>query len=128
VPKRVRRGRAIRVRATLQRVRGAEFKRTYSVRIPGDAKPGRMKLRLTGRDADAGDSGLATTIVLGGGSADDGAGDPGPASLRELADEVRANGRYDGVTLRLGSARARAFRDGDFRISGRAEATVRVVR
>src|SRR6201999_215891 len=112
VPRTIRRGTTINVRATLQRVRGNEFKRTYKLHIPGDAKPGRMKLRLIGRDADSGDNSLGTTIIIG----DDGAGDPGPGSLAELADEVDANARYDGVTLRLGATRTRAFRDNGFRI------------
>jgi hypothetical protein len=114
------------VRATLQRLRGAEFKRTYKLGIPGDAHPGELKLRLIGRDADSGDSGLGTTIIIGDDTEDDGAGDAGPGSIRELADEVEATARYDGVTFRLGSARGRAFRDDKVRISGRAEATVHV--
>jgi hypothetical protein len=128
VPSRVRPGQTISVRATLQRLRGAQFKRTYRMRIPGDARRGEQKLRLIGRDADSGDSGLGTTIIIGDDSEDDGAGEAGPGSIRELADEVEATARYDGVTFRLGSARGRAFRDDDIRISGRAEATVRVTR
>jgi hypothetical protein len=127
-PKQVRPGQTVRVRATLQRVRGGEFKRTYSVRIPSGLHSGRMKLRLIGRDADTGDNGLGTTIIIGDGSADDGAGDAGPGSLAELSAEVRATARYDGVTLRMGNERARAFRDDGFRISGRADVTVSVVR
>ena len=128
VPARVRPGQTIRVKATLQRVRGAQFRRTYTLRIPGSARRGEMRLRLIGRDADTGDDSLGTTIIIGDDSADDGAGDPGPGTIRELADEVEATARYDGVTFRLGSARGRAFRDDDVRISGRAEATVRVTR
>ncbi len=126
VPSRVRPGQTIRVRATLQRVRGAEFKRTYRLRIPGDARRGELKLRLTGRDADSGDNALGTTIIIGDDSEDDKAGEEGPGSIRELAGEVEATARYDGVTFRLGSARGRAFRDDDVRISGRADATVHV--
>ncbi len=127
-PSQVRAGARISVRLTLQRVRGAEFKRSYSLRVPSGLHSGRMKLRLIGRDADTGDSGLGTTIVIGDSSADDGAGNAGPGSLSELADQVAATARYDGVTLRIGNARARAFRDDGLRISGRGEATVRVVR
>jgi hypothetical protein len=126
VPSRVRPGQTIRVRATLQRVRGAQFRRSYRLRIPGGARRGELKLRLTGRDADTGDDALGTTIIIGDDSEDDGAGEEGPATIRELAEEVEATARYDGVTFRLGSARGRAFRDDDIRISGRAEATLRV--
>ncbi|WP_028058843.1 hypothetical protein [Candidatus Solirubrobacter pratensis] len=128
VPRTIRRGTTVKARATLQRLRGSEFTRTYRVRVPGDARPGRMKLRLAGRDADGGDASLGTTIIIGDDSAGDGAGDEGPRTLRELSDQVKANGRYDGVTLRLGAAQERAFRDAGLRISGRAEATVRVTR
>jgi hypothetical protein len=126
VPSRVRPGQTVSVRATLQRLRGNQFKRTYRMRIPGDARPGKLKLRLTGRDADSGDNSLGTTIIIGDDSEDDGAGEAGPSSIAELADEVEATARYDGVTLRLGSARGRAFLDDDVRISGRTEATVQV--
>src|SRR3954452_10968002 len=126
VPGHVKPGQTIRVKATLQRVRGAQFKRAYQMRIPGDAKRGELKLRLIGRDADSGDDSLGTTIIIGDDSEDDGAGEAGPGSIRELADEVEATARYDGVTFRLASARGRAFLDEDVRISGRAEATVRV--
>jgi len=47
---------------------------------------------------------------------------------RDLAEQVRATGRYDGVNLRIGRARGEAFRDDAFRISGQAETTVRVTR
>jgi hypothetical protein len=127
-PRTIRRGTTIKVRATLQRLRGDEFKRTYKLHVPGDVRPGKMKLRLAGRDADSGDDSLGTTIIIGDDSADDGAGDEGPRSLRDLSEEVKGNARYDGVTLRLGAARGRAFRDAGLRISGRAEATVRVTR
>jgi hypothetical protein len=126
-PKRVRPGQTVRLRLTLQRVRGTAFTRGYSVRIPGGLHAGTVKLRLLGRDADGGDSSLATTIVIGDGS-EDTSGDSGPTSLSALAGEVAGIAAYDGVTLRMGAERARAFRDNDFRISGRAETTVHVVR
>ena len=55
-------------------------------------------------------------------------GDPGPDTLSELAKQVKATQRYDGVTVRLGRVRGRAFRDDDFRISGQGKTTVRVAR
>jgi hypothetical protein len=128
VPRTIKRGSTIRVRATLQRVRGNRLTRSYRLRVPGDIRPGKMKLRLVGRDADTGDDSLGTTIIIGDDSEDDGAGDEGPSTLADLRDEVESNARYDGVTLRLGAARARGFRDDDFRISGRTEASVRVTR
>jgi hypothetical protein len=127
-PARVRPGQRVRLRVTLERLRGSEFKRSYDVRIPAGLHAGKLKLRLTGHDADSGDSGLGTTIIIGDSSGSDGGGDPGPGSLAELADQIGGMSAYDGVTLRMGAERARAFRDAGFRISGRADATVRVVR
>jgi hypothetical protein len=126
-PRRVRPGQRIRVRVSLQRVRGARMERTYSVRIPRTARPGRLRLLLVGRDADAGDSGL-TTIIIGDDSGTSEGGDPGPKTLRALARRVSSLGRFDGVTLHTGKASSHAFRDDGMRISGHAEVTVRVVR
>lgn len=127
LPRRVRPGQRVRARVTLQRVRGGRITRTYTLRIPSDARAGSRTLRLVGQDADQGEEAF-TTIILGEDDEDDQSGDAGPKTLAELAAQVRATGRSDGVSLRLGSARAAAFRDADFRISGRAETTVRVVR
>ncbi len=124
LPSKVRPGEKVRVRVALQRVRGGALQRTYTLRIPSDAHPGRERLRLTGQDADQGSSDFAT-IVIGDEPGNQG-GDEGPSSLEALAAAVRSTGRYDGVTLRLGHARGEAFRDEAFRISGQAEATVRV--
>jgi hypothetical protein len=127
LPARVRPGQRVRVRVALQRVRGGALSRTYTIRIPADAKRGKQRLRLTGQDADQGDSGF-TTIILGGDTPQDTGGDAGPGTLGELAAAVSATARYDGVSLRLGRAQAEAFRDNDFRISGQADTTVRVIR
>jgi hypothetical protein len=127
-PRRVHPGQRVRLRLTLQRVRGNVFERSYRVRIPSDVHPGPVKIRLTGHDADGGDSSLATTIVIGDASTGDAGGDPDPGSLPELARSVAAIGTYDGVTMRMGADRRRGFRDAGLRISGHAEATVRVVR
>jgi hypothetical protein len=125
VPAHVRSGQRIAVQLTLQRDRGAQFKRTYALELPPGLHRGKVKLRLAGRDADTGDSSLGTTIIIGDTTEDD-AGNAGPGSLGELAGEVAATARYDGVTFRLGNARGRAFRDSAIRISGRGEATLHV--
>jgi hypothetical protein len=126
-PTRVRPGQLVHVRVSLQRVRGPRMARTYTVRIPSRAKAGRLRLLLVGRDADAGDSGLAT-IILGDDSPTDAGGDAGPKTLKALASRVSSIGRFDGVTLHTGRGSTHAFRDDNLRISGHAEVTVRVVR
>ncbi|HWK26053.1 MAG TPA: hypothetical protein VNS09_05790 [Solirubrobacter sp.] len=125
LPRTVRPGQRVRVRVSLQRVRGARLTRSYTITIPRDARRGTQRLRFVGQDADQGDNAI-TTIILGGDDDRDEGGDPGPASLDELAEGVRAIARYDGVTLRLGRTRAQAFRDKAFRISGQAETSVTV--
>ena len=127
LPARARPGQRVRARVSLQRVRGDRLTRTYSVRIPNDARAGTRRVRFVGQDADQGEDGF-TTIILGEDDERDEGGDPGPATLRELAAQVRATQRYDGVSIRIGSARANAFRDDDFRISGLGETSIRIVR
>jgi hypothetical protein len=126
LPRRVRPGQKVRARVTLRRVRGGTLRRSYRMRIPGSLRRGVRTLRFTGTDVDVADDGLLGAIILDG--LDDGAGNAGPRNLRALAKRIRALRRYDGVRVRTGSGRMRAFRDRDLRISGRASARVRVVR
>jgi hypothetical protein len=129
IPRRVRRGQRVRVRLHLQVVRGAHITRSFRVRIPHSMRPGRRQVSFRGHDVDDPDSdlfgALVETITIGGDEGDDG-GDPGARSLEALVRRVRGLGRYDGVTVRAGGRRSRAFRDEDLRISGRGVATVRV--
>jgi hypothetical protein len=127
LPRRVRPGQKVRVKVALQRVRGDKLTRTYTLQIPRDARSGRQTVRLVGQDADQGENAF-TTIILGEDEDQNEGGDPGAASLDELAEQIRATQRYDGVTVRVGRARGDAFRDDAFRISGQIETTVRVWR
>jgi hypothetical protein len=127
LPKRVRRGQRVRVKVALQRLRGEKLTRTYTLRIPRDSRPGTRRLRLIGQDVDQSQDAFAT-IILGDNQQQAEGGDPGAETLDELADQVRATARFDGVSVRIGGARAEAFRDDAFRISGQADATVRVTR
>ena len=126
LPGRVRAGRTVKARVTLRRVRGSIFKRTYRVKIPRGLRAGQRTIRFAGTDADVADDGLLGAIIIDG--LDDGAGDPGPKNLEALAKRIRSTERFDGVRMRAGGDVSRAFRDDDVRISGRASATVRVVR
>jgi hypothetical protein len=127
MPRTVRRGQRVRVRVSLQRVRGNAFTRTYRMRIPSKAPRGKQQLRFVGQDADEG-SDIFSTIIIDDEDMSGEGGQRGPATLRRLAKRVRATARYDGVTVRIGRRVAKAFRDEDFRISGNAEVTVRVRR
>ena len=126
LPARVRAGQKVRSRSPCRSC--AAPSSTAPTRCdPARRPPGRQTLRLVGQDADQGADAF-TTIILGEDEEDNEGGDPGPSSLDELAAEVRATERFDGVSLRIGRARGEAFRDDDFRISGQAETTVRVSR
>ncbi len=127
MPSRVRPGQNVRVRVSLQRVRGGTFARNYTMRIPSDAPRGSQRVRFVGQDADQGDDGF-TTIIIGDDDERDEGGDPGPRTLRELEAQIKATARFDGVNARIGRARTEAFRDDDFRISGTADTNTRVVR
>ena len=127
LPARARPGQRVRARVSLQLVRGGRLTRTYTVRIPNDARPGTRRARFVGQDADQGEDGF-TTIILGEEDEDDEGGDPGPATLTELAEQVRGTERYDGVSVRIGNARGKAFRDDVYRISGQGETSIRIVR
>lgn len=128
LPRRVRAGSDVKVKVTLQQVRGDRFTRTYSLHIPARTHRGRTRLELVGQDVDQGDNGLVSIILSDGGDSTPG-GDPGPRTVHALAKEVGRLHRYDGVSLRFDHGDAvHAFRDPGFRISGQAEATVRVLR
>jgi hypothetical protein len=131
MPRRVRRGQRVRVRLRLQVVRGRHITRSFRLRIPGSVRPGRRRISFVGHNVDDPDSDLFSalieTITIGGGDEDSG-GDPGARSLDALARRVRGVARYDGVTVRAGRRRMRAYRDTDLRISGRGWVAVRVRR
>jgi hypothetical protein len=97
------------------------------MQIPRETRRGTQRVRLVGQDADQGANAF-TTIILSDEDQQSEGGDPGPATLDELAEQIKATARFDGVGVRVGRARGEAFRDDDFRISGQAEATVKVTR
>jgi hypothetical protein len=132
LPRRVRPGRRVRARLHLQVVRGPRITRRFRLRIPSSLSRGRHRLTLVGRDVDDPDSdlfgALVDTITIGGDEEGDSSGREGARTLDQLARRVRSIARYDGIRLRAGGERTRAYRDADLRISGRASRVVRVVR
>jgi hypothetical protein len=124
-PKRVHPGQRVRLRVTMQRVRDGNLTRTYRVRIPGGIKAGRRTLKLRGFQQSAPDEALLE-LLLGDESGEE--PEHGPATLRDLIDSIEALGRWDGVTIRMKGREARAFKDDDLVITGRAETHVRVLR
>ena len=134
LPRRVRPGQRVRARLRLRVVRGRRLTRSFTLRIPS-LRPGRHRLTFSGTDVDNPDSeffgALVSTITIGDEEAEAPTGDPGPGSVEELADQVRAIARFDGVSVRVGGRRDAgdpAYLDPEVRISGRVSTTVRVVR
>ena len=125
-PRRVRPGRRVTLRVTMQRVRGGNFTRRYRVRIPKGLKPGRRTLTLRGFQEDSADEDLLA--ILFGVELEGEDDSAGPARLSDLIEAISALGRWDGVELRTAGRRRRAFRDDDMVITGRARTTIRVRR
>ena len=126
LPARVRPGQRVRVAG-----RAAARPRRQAHPHLHDHDPARRPLAAAARCASSArtptqGADAFTTIILGDDEEENEGGDPGPATLDELAEQVRATQRYDGVRVRFGRVRGEAFRDDDFRISGQAETTVRV--
>ena len=132
LPRRVRPGRRVRAKLHLQVVRGPRITRTFRLRIPSGVDRGRRRLTFVGRDVDDPDSdlfgALVDTIIIGGDEEEDASGREGARTLDGLARRIKDLQRYDGVRLRSGGIRTRAYRDPDLRISGRVSTVVRVMR
>lgn len=122
-PRRVKPGRRVTLKVTMQRVRGGTFTRRYRVRVPRSLKPGRKALRLDGIRAGGADEDLLAILFGFEGPAEA----RGPSNLTELIAAISALGRWDGVGLRVGRAEKRAFRESDLVITGRAKTVVKVV-
>jgi hypothetical protein len=124
-PRRVHAGQRVRLRVTMQRIRGATIHRTYRVRIPGSLKRGGHVLKLRGFELESPDDALLE-LLLGDDTGE--APEHGPAKLSELIRSIEGLGRWDGVKLRIGSHTRRAFKDHGLVIAGRAQTHIRVTR
>jgi hypothetical protein len=131
VPRKVRPGKRFAVRMLVQPPRAAARVLRFSARLPSATRAGRRRVVFSGVDVDSPDgeflSSLTATIEIGE-EEEANPGELGPASVDELADAIAQTQRYDGVTMRVGRERVRAYRDAAERLSGRVTATVRVVR
>jgi len=123
-PRRVRPGQRVRLRVTMQRIRGGNLTKSYRVRIPGGLKPGVRMLKLSGFEEPSFDDDLLELLLVG----DEGLVADAPARLNDLIETIEALGRWDGIEMRLAGAEKRAFRDEDLVITGRARTKVRIVR
>ena len=124
VPRRVRPGQVIPVKVRLQKIRGGRETRTYSMRIPRRARPGVRTLVLRGVQRS---DGLEELFELLFGDFDGGP-QSGPQTVDELLALMQSVRRWDGVEMRVGNRRRRAFRDPGLVIEGRDRARVRVVK
>jgi hypothetical protein len=125
-PRRVRAGQRVKLRVTMQRVRGGTITRSYRTRIPDGVKRGRRTLVLRGFHEMSFEEELFEEIL------GEDLGEPqetdAPARLKDLIESIENLGRWDGVRIRAGSRTRRAFRDDDLLVTGRVKAPVRVVR
>lgn len=126
-PRRVRRGRTLRVRLHLRHTgTGARSTRTIRVRVPLDTPRGPRTLRLAGTPADIGgdpDDPNDLSIVF---EDEDNGDNPGPQSVEELRTAFAGLARDDGVTATLGDSKRQVYRDPRVRITGRARVPVLV--
>jgi hypothetical protein len=125
-PRRVRPGRRVRLRVTVQHIRGGRTTRSYRVRIPRGIRPGVRALTLAGFDESSPDEELLELLL--GDEFGDEQEDDAPGTLDDLIESIRSLARWDGVQMRLAGSRKRAFRDDDLLITGRARTVVRIMR
>jgi hypothetical protein len=125
-PRRVKAGRTVRLRVTMQRIRGGNLTRTYRVRIPRGVNPGKRTIKLIGFEEASPDEELLEILL--GAEPDEEEAPNGPARLNDLIDSIHALGRWDGVEMKVGGERKRAFRDEDLVITGRASTKIRVIK
>jgi hypothetical protein len=101
-PRRVRPGRVIRVRLTVQPPRERMRRVSFRLRVPRSVKPGRRTLTLSGTEADPGEGSLGEILgfSLGARTSDHetllgGAG--APATVDGLAKAIASLHRFDGI-------------------------------
>ena len=122
-PRRVRPGQRVRMRVTMQRIRGGNLTKTYRVRIPAASSPACARSSSTASRSPRSTRTLLE-LLLG---VEEGLVPDAPARLNDLIEAIEALGRWDGIELRLAGAESRAFRDEDLVITGRARTRVRIV-
>ena len=134
LPRRARAGRRVRATLTLQHVRGRLERRTVRLRLPSDLRPGRRRVVLTGTDIDL-DAGLTDEILEFDFDLGETGGDLGAPNVGALAAKIERIARYDGVSARRptrdpddSGPGEPSYRDPQLRISGRADASVRIRR
>jgi hypothetical protein len=126
-PRRVRSGqKRVRLRVTMQRLRGTTFTKTYRINLPGGLKRGMRTLRLSGFQDEMSEEDILALLFGIDLEEEEGAG--GPARLNDLIDTISSLGRWDGVLQRIAGKRKRAFKDDDMLIVGRAETRIRVLK
>ncbi len=132
-PSRVRAGGRLPLRLRVARRDGTRSTVRFRVRVPRTLR-GVRRLRLRGADLDTGDDSdllgaLSSTVTIDLGGGDSGDALAGPHSVSELASDVAAIHRFDGITARFtkGGDGVPAFRDRRERIGGSAAVTVRVL-
>ncbi|MBA2506218.1 MAG: hypothetical protein H0V29_09760 [Thermoleophilaceae bacterium] len=123
-----------RVTLNLANAGGGRDTLETTVPVPSRTKPGRRIISVVGTGLD--DPAAASEIVLELFGDEENpeaeekalAGEPGPRTAAELADEVEGLERFSGLRFRVGGRRAKALQVAGRRISGRVEIPLRVRR
>jgi len=96
-PRRVRPGQRIRVRLRLRHSRAGRFRKSFTFRVPRDAKPGRRTLTVRGSGSEDASLEAIFAFLFGEGG---GQSRP-PKSVDELSARIAALGTRDGVRATL---------------------------
>ncbi|MEA2123796.1 MAG: hypothetical protein QOI80_578 [Solirubrobacteraceae bacterium] len=124
LPKRVRAGALVPATIVVKVVRGERKTFHFLWPVPRKFKPGKHKVRLRGSDPDSG-YGFFDDIIIDLSGDDSYFDTEGPRSVKQLIKAFKATHHWDGIRLKSGQ---RVYRNGKYRIGGRATATVRVLK
>jgi hypothetical protein len=124
MPKRVHRGDVVPVRIVTRIVRGPKKVFRFRWRVPLAFERGRHRVRLRGTDPDSG-FGFFDEIIIDLSGDESFFDTEGPRTVGKLAKAFASVRRWDGIRTKGGR---RVYRDGTYRIGGRASTTVRVLK
>lgn len=124
LPKRVRRGSVVPFKMEIQVVRGPRKVIRGRWHVPRDLGRGRRRLQIRGVDPDSGGGGAIDEIIIDLSGEQSYSDSEGPRTLRGLMNAFAGVKRWDGLRVK---GVGRFYRDGTYRIGGRAFARVRVL-
>ncbi len=134
MPRHVQPKEKVRVTLRIEPAEGRAERRSFTMRIPGDIRPGVHRLTFVGTDPDDPSGGNFLETSMRGTSTASAAArrtrTREAVALERLAAKVSKLRRYDGVSLKVGPGGkpTPVFRDRELRVAGRASVRVEVRR